>query len=338
MTDPSVDPPAEHTQLAPRTTLLRFRSWAAVAVSVAVIGYVGYAVLRGWRETAEELRHFDWMLYSAVLGLTGVNYTLRYVKWSYLLHRLDVHVPPRANLWIYLAGLAMVISPGKAGELLKPYLVGQVTDAPMTRTIPALLAERATDAIAIIVLAAFGVGTFYAEGQRLIWLTLAAAVVGFTFVVVKPLGLGLIGVLHKIPLLSRFVPRIEAIYLALRIVATPVPLLWTLTLSLVAWWSECVGFWLIFHGLGADGATLAASTFLYAFATVFGAPSPGGMGMADAALVEGALKIIPNLGPGQAVAAALLVRVATLWFGVVLGAFALLRIEPVLNSHRRRTE
>lgn len=333
MSDPSI----EQSPLVPGTTLLRFRRWAAIAVAVAVIGYVGYAVLRGWRETAEELRQFNWPLYGAVLGLTGVNYTLRYVKWAYLLRRLDVHVPLRPNIWIYLAGLAMVISPGKAGELLKPYLVGDVTDAPMTRTIPALVAERATDAIAIIALAAIGVGTFYAEGQRLIWVTLAAAAVGFAFVVVKPLGLGVIRLLRRIPLVSRFADRIEATYLALRIVAAPVPLLWTLALSIVAWWSECVGFWLIFHGLGADAATLAASTFLYAFATVFGAPSPGGMGMADAALVEGALRLIPGLGPGQAVAAALLVRVATLWFGVVLGAVALLRIEPVLHAHRRRT-
>ena len=87
----------------------------------------------------------------------------------------------------------------------------------------------------------------------------------------------------------------------------------------------------MFKGLGV-AATLDQSTFLYAFSTVFGAPSPGGMGMADLALSEGALSMIHGITPGQALAASLLVRVATLWFGVVLGAFALLRMEQVIED------
>ena len=69
--------------------------------------------------------------------------------------------------------------------------------------------------------------------------------------------------------------------------------------------------------------------------TIFGAPTPGGLGAADVALVEGALALIDGLTSGQAVAAALLVRVATLWFGVLIGAFALLRIETVLQEAKQ---
>jgi hypothetical protein len=42
----------------------------------------------------------------------------------------------------------MVLSPGKVGELLKPYLLSERTGVPMTQTIPALVTERLTDGIA----------------------------------------------------------------------------------------------------------------------------------------------------------------------------------------------
>ncbi|MCA9573519.1 MAG: hypothetical protein KC656_37040, partial [Myxococcales bacterium] len=87
-------------------------------------------------------------------------------------------------------------------------------------------------------------------------------------------------------------------------------------------------------GLGAH-TSIEVSTFLYAFATTAGGFSPGGLGVTDLVLGELGLALIPTLTEGQAVAASLLIRIATLWFGVVLGALALLRIEGVIQSHTR---
>lgn len=321
------------SQAVPADTLSRFRRWAAVAVGLAVLGYLAYALVTGIEETREELVGFRWSLYGPVLGLTLVNYGLRYVKWAWLLRRLDIHVPHGANLWVFAAGLAMAISPGKAGELLKPYLVRVITGAPLSKTIPVLIAERATDAMAVVALAALGVSTFYAEGTRLIVTTIAVMAAGLLVLAIKPLSLTLIDSLRRAPVLRGVADRLEASYLALRACVSPMALLGTFALSLVAWWAECVGYWLIFVGLNVD-VSLDAATFLYAFATVFGAPSPGGMGMADAALVEGSRALIPGLGYGEALAGALLVRFATLWFGVLLGAVALFRMENVIHAHR----
>ena len=47
--------------------------------------------------------------------------------------------------------------------------------------------------------------------------------------------------------------------------------------------------------------------------------------------VEGAVGVLKVTAP-QAVAATLLIRVATLWFGVLLGAGALLRMESVIAA------
>lgn len=313
--------------------MVRFRRWAAIAVALAVLGYFAYAVWKGLSETTIEIVTFRWGLYVPVLVLTLVNYSLRYLKWHYLLGRIGIDVPHRTNVWIFLAGLAMVISPAKAGEVVKPWLVRECTGAPITRTLPALIAERGTDGLAVVMLAAIGVSTYAADATNVIWGTMAITVLIVAAISVRPVAKALLRAVASVPGLRRIGQRLDETYEAARLCLAPVPFTVTLLASLVAWWSECVGYWLVFEGLGI-ATSLDACTFLYSFATVFGAPSPGGLGIADAALTEGAARLLPGVSAPQALTASLLVRVATLWFGVVLGAFALLRMEAVIAGAR----
>ncbi len=323
--------PAELPDARP-AALARFQKWAAVAVALAVLGYVAYAVWKGWGPTRDELLGFWWPIYLPVLGLTAVNYGLRYAKWAYFLRVLGISVPHRTNVWIFMAGLAMVISPAKAGEVVKPWMVRQTSGAPYTSTVPALVAERGTDGLAVVILAALSVSTYYAEASSMIFGTLATILAIVVAISVRPVAVAAIELVGKVPPLHGLSRRLLETYEATRACLAPIPFAVSMTASLVAWGAECVGYWLVFRGLGVD-APLDACTFLYAFATVFGAPSPGGMGIADAALAEGATAMLHVDAP-TALAASLLVRVATLWFGVALGAVALLRTDAVISEAR----
>lgn len=316
-----------------RDAMIRFRRWAAIAVALAVLGYLGYAVWKGLSATAGELAGFAWPLYVPVLGLTLVNYGLRYAKWSFLLGRLGITVPHRINVWIFASGLAMVISPAKAGEIVKPYLVRTCADGPVLRTVPALVVERGTDGLAVAILAAIGVSTYYARASSLIYVTIALSFAFVALISVRPVALAALHAMGRVGPLRATARHLEEVYEATRTCLEPVPFVVTMAMSLVAWFAECIGYWLIFRGLGV-ATTVGAATFLYAFATVFGAPSPGGMGIADAALTEGAQTVIAGITPPQALAASMLVRLATLWFGVALGAVALLRMEAVIAAAR----
>ena len=311
--------------------LLRFRKWAVWAIVVGVILYVGGSVWAGVDEVGEQLKTFAWSVYIAVLLLTLVNYGLRFVKWHYLLRVLQVDIGWRANATIFVAGLSMVISPGKAGELLKPYLVSRQTRVPMATTLPALIAERLTDGIAMVILAAFSIGTYAADQAWILWTLAGSVAAGLLVLAHEGLSLAILGVLARLPLIGRVGHKLEELYRAMRACLAPVPFVATTLLSVVAWGAECVGYLLCFRGLGALAPTLEASTFLYAFATVAGGAMPGGLGVADGALVGGATTIMGVSEP-VAVAAALLVRVATLWIGVLLGALALLRFEHLLTG------
>lgn len=305
--------------------LARFRRWALIGIAAGALLYLGLSLWAGLPQVADELSRFAWAWIVPILALSLFNYALRFAKWTYLLHRLGVRVPLGENVQIFLAGLAMTITPGKAGELLKPLLLRSSIGAPLTRTVPALVAERGTDALAVLGLAALGVTRHFAEGAEALF---AVTGIGVTVLVVlssERLSLWLIGTMRHVPILSRVQQRVEEAYRSMRICLAPVPLVVTVVVSLVAWGAEAVGYLLILRGFSVEQAGLSVATFVYSFSSIAGAPSPGGLGIADAAMQEGALRLIEGITRAQALGAALLCRLATLWLGVAMGGVVLLR-------------
>ena len=110
------------TQNTP-VSIERFQRWVIVAIVACIFLYVGFSVWSGLDEISAELSKFNWMMFIVAILLTLTNYTLRFIKWHYLLKRLDVNMPWVTDAWNFVAGLSMAVSPGKAGELLKPYVV-----------------------------------------------------------------------------------------------------------------------------------------------------------------------------------------------------------------------
>ena len=278
------------------------------------------------------LETFQWWMLIPVCGLTLLNYALRFVKWHYLLRRLNVDMPLRDDAWNFTAGLAMVISPGKAGELLKPYVVRERTGVPMATTVPALVTERLTDGIAMLILAGISVSAYAAD--KIHYVTIPAAVIatGLGILAHEGLSMATVKMLGRLPGLRGVSEKMQEMLVSLRSCLAPAPLLLTIVLSVVAWGAECWGYQLIFHGLGFTDVGLDVCVFLYAFATVAGSAMPGGLGVADGVLAGGASTLIAGISQPVSVAAAILIRICTLWIGVAMGAFALLRVSAMLGG------
>ena len=311
--------------------LVRFQKWIAVAIAFCVLLYLILSIWADGDKIKDELQHFDWSMFVYAILLTFSNYILRFMKWHYLLKRLNVQMPLITDAWNFIAGLSMAISPGKAGELLKPYVVREVTKVPMSRTIPALVTERLTDGIAMLMLATVGVSTYAGGKEHYLIIPAILTVIGLIVLSNNSLTMFFLNLLRPLPVIGKIIPKIEEMLQAMRTCVAPVSLLWTVFLSFFAWGAECVAFLLIFKGVGVE-APLDICCFLYSFATVAGSAMPGGLGVADGALIGGALEFIPNITQSQAVTATILTRIATLWLGVGIGALALLKVSNLLGK------
>src|SRR5207248_89938 len=138
------------------------------------------------------------------------------------------------------------------------------------RTAPTVVAERATDLVALVALALLGVGALGAE-RRVLWLALALVAVLVGAVSSRRFSLGAIGLAARLPLVGRVAPKLREFYQSTWELLRPAPLLWATLLSIAAWSCECLAFYIVIGGFPDAHASLKLCTFIYAAMTIAGA-------------------------------------------------------------------
>ena len=291
------------------------------SVALAALGYLGLSLWAGWRDVvAAVVQVGPWVL-AGLLALSLVNYLLRFLRWARYLALLDAPVPWRINLDAYFAGFALTTSPGKVGEMLRSVLL-KPHGVPPAASVAAFFAERVSDLLAILVLAAVGLWA-YAPARPIVGLALAAVVVALLLVQWTALIAAIDRWAQARPQKwARLVVKLCEVVLHFRRCFSLPAMGMGLVLGVVAWFAEGLGFWWLLLALDHP-LPLSTAVFIYAFAMLVGALSflPGGLGGSEAAMV--ALLSLNGFPEASAVSATLICRLATLWFAVGLGALFL---------------
>jgi len=299
----------------------RLRAWLVrhlYSYLAAIVGVAGLlTVVFARDELAAAMAHFDPRWVAPILGLTLLNYLLRFLKWHAMLRAVGVRIPWQSSARIFLACFSMIVTPFRLGEAYKLVFLKRLHGAAVLQTGPVLVLERLTDAAAIVALALWRLDQAWG-------LPILSGLCIVALGVLGAFGAGertrriLLAVAGRLPLLRRRVPAVEEALRHNSALLRPRILGPVLGLSVLAWWFECVGLDLVLRGL-ASPISISDSTWVYALATGLGNLTflPGGLGGTEASLVYS----LRGLGVGQdaAIAATMLVRVATLWFAVLIG-------------------
>ncbi|MDH5674222.1 MAG: flippase-like domain-containing protein [Myxococcales bacterium] len=301
-----------------------FRKIAVAAVLGAII-FGALAIYADVQELQRTARSFAPSAFVAGLGLAAGNYVLRIARWHYYLRRLGLHVPLMESSLTFLAGFVMSVTPGKVGEVFKSLLLYESRGTSITRTAPIVIAERLTDLLALVLLTALGALTF--EHGPAVAVGGAVVVAGLLLVCAyRPLGHALLALADRLPLVSRFSHKLHEAYDALLEMTRPAPLFIGGAVAFAAWGLECLSLHVIVHGFAGASIELDASTFAYSASTLAGAVAmmPGGLGVTEVGMTA----LLTSLGKSGlthpvATATTILVRIATLWFAVVIGIVAL---------------
>jgi uncharacterized membrane protein YbhN (UPF0104 family) len=289
---------------------------AAAAAYLATVLWVGRLDV----SAALRLVSVDTLL--GLLALSTMNYGLRFLRWHYYLRALGSSIPLRHNLRVYIAGFALTATPGKAGEMarslwLRPYGV------PATSSLAAFLAERLQDFLAILLLSSLGASLYGGVGWLLLMsLGLLVLAVGVLYVPsITGWALGLAG--GRSGRLGALARRLSEILILTKACLTPGRFVLGLLIGLCAWSAEAFGFYMLMQAMGHPLHLLSAVS-IYASSMLAGAVSfmPGGLGGSEASMIV--LLRISGVPLPLAVSATLLIRLATLWFAVLLGILALL--------------
>ena len=129
----------------------------AVAVYLVMIIYANLGDL------LSALAKFNWVFIPVMIILVTIAYFIRFIKWNLFLKNVDVHLPLKENLFVFFSGLSMTITPAKAGEIWKGWLIKDINGEKLSKTVPVVIVDRLTDLLGLIILSLSGI-IYYKSG------------------------------------------------------------------------------------------------------------------------------------------------------------------------------
>jgi len=297
--------------------LKKIRKKLLISIALAGLLYLGFTIYAEVDQLLFAFKKFNWLLIPLILLLTLFNYFARFLKWQYYLSLLDVKIKIPDSISIFLSGFVMSITPGKMGELLKSYLVKEVTNTPLSKTAPIILLERLTDFVSLIIIAIVG-AYFFEFGKEI---SVGVGIIFLAIIIIlsnRGLAIPVIKFLERFKFLHKYIESFHTAYDSSYKMLRLKPLILMLLLSTVAWFFECLGYHIILSNFGIELGLFWAS-FAYAFSTIVGAITmlPGGLGATEGSLTF--LVIQEGFSKEIAVASTFIIRVVTLWFAVLIG-------------------
>jgi len=310
---------SQFSKLVNRRTLI-----LPILLALAVYAFLGVKSELGGKTSAWSGLH--WQYVALAFGLSLINYFFRFCNWQFYLKSIGIYTVPRLeSLLIFIGGFALGITPGKVGEVVRSVLLKERHGIPLSKTGSLILVDRLTDVLALILIGSIGMVQLRYGFKILIVFTIIT--VGALIVLSsRTLSQKFLNVLKRISWLAKYEVHFERLYHSAYTLLQPSKLWVIMLLSLVSWSCEALGFYLIFQAFGIT-ISLNFAFFIYSFSTLIGAAAllPGGLGLTEGSMTG--LLVLLQVKEGVAAAATVLIRLATLWFGLVLGIISLAILE-----------
>lgn len=274
----------------------------------------------------------------------------RWIEWHYYLGVVGASMSRFHSLLILIAGFTLVVSPGKAAELLKALLVRVRTGVPAARVAPVVLAERVIDGLAVIIIMVLALAVAgpqislgrhadvdYDTLSRGIIYT-AAALLGFGLIVVQiaPLAYFFLDLLKRLPLLRRVYHPLLEFYESSREIFRLRHVIPMTVVGTGVYFCSALGFYYVLVGFGLEATwtLFLQAAFMVGVTSAIGALSfvPNGAGITEISNVGLLMAFLapqePQMTLAVATAASLLQGFFHKWLRVLLGmvtAFAFQR-------------
>ncbi|CAN5507089.1 lysylphosphatidylglycerol synthase transmembrane domain-containing protein [soil metagenome] len=306
-----------------------FKKYKKKILLSAVFGalvFLGFSIYADFDKLLSSLGKFNWYYFPLILAISFLNYVCRFYKWEYYRKIIGVNIKTGRSFLIFLSAFVMSVTPGKMGEVLKCYMVKDETGIPVSKTAPVIVAERLTDFISIVIICIAGAYVFN-YGQAFILISGIVFISGALLLSSRRISLKFINALERINFISKYIHKIHESYDSIYKLVQIKELLVASLISLVAWSFECFGFYLvlmIFSSTTHVDVSFLSAFFIYGFSTLVGAIAmlPGGLGATEATITG--LLVLLKIPKDVSVASTIIIRVATLWFAVIIGVIAVM--------------
>ena len=296
----------------------------------ALIVYAAMGIYADISQLTAAMQMFHWSYFILLLLFTSIGYLFRYLKWDIFLKKAGVHLSFKQNFFVFISGLAMIVTPGKLGEVWKAWLIKDISGDDLSKTVPVVIMDRVTDVLSLVILSAFGILS-YKEGIYLLVVLLLMILIFYISITSKRVSEKVIGLIENKT--KKFSGNVKNMHGTFQELMQPKIFISLSLLNVLAWFCECLGFYFVAMGFN-QSLSIPLSTFIFSFASLAGGVSmiPGGIGLAEVT-ITGFLQHYA-FSPTIAIGTALVVRLGSFWYGVVLGlaVYLLFRKKIIPNN------
>lgn len=302
-----------------------------IAIIFTIIFYIGLAFYGNFDLVILSLQNFKWQYLPIILIIIYATFLLKFIKWHYYLSLVDVHIKFSISFHIFMSSLTMSVTPGKIGDLIKPYMIKEIDGTPISKTVPIVFAERVTEFSSLILIILLGIKIFEMD-ILIVFFTLTLFLLGLIIVLNKNANRYIIDKLSNFKVMNRY---IEAISISLnhsRNLLKIKPFLLMFLLSIVIWLLESFGFYLILLGF-SEILPIFNSFFTYLFSVFAGSVAmiPAGLGITDGSITY--LLGKEGIKSDVAISIALIARITILWFSLLIGTISLANFNKITNTN-----
>lgn len=298
-----------------------------LALVAALILYLGLGLVFGIHDLGATLARLPWFWWLLAPAAALVGHGFLFLRWQFYLARLGYPLAWRASARIYAAGLALIAAPGRSGEALRGLWLKRRHGFPLQVGVGVTLTERLADLASALLVLSWGLG---GKEWSAVLVGLLPLTAGSWLLTHPRLILRLERGIERLPLhprLQRLIRLSREALLAIarvRQLMKPWPLLVGSLLACLCWLVEAAMLQGLYSAMGSNiglgqAAVIRTATSLGGVLSLL----PAGLGTSEATAIG--LAVLYGAGRPQALAATLMLRIATLAVPCQIGMVTLLR-------------
>ena len=293
-----------------------------IVIIIAIIIYAGFLFISDFNLAYEKITNFKIIFVPIILSLVSLNWVVRFYRWHLLLRNSNIEVPIKNNFIIYLASLSLSITPGQIGEVIKSEFLKKQFKIPRSKTLPIIFIEKFYDLMGALIASIIGV--WYFEGG-LYLITVGVVLLALIFVLILSRNIfeRSLLLICKIRFFSKYQKNFLESYDVLRNSLKIKIALKSGILSIIFWVIQGGAVYFILLALGINELNFFIATSSNAISVLIGALSfmPGGLGVTEGSM--GGLLSLQGIEFSFALIAAVIIRIFTSWYTVIIGFIAL---------------
>lgn len=313
----------------------RLRLFVVLGLVASFVVFLLVALFGGFSNVIVTIEHANALYYLLAFVSVFFGYVIRYGKWEYYMRLLKIKVKMTKSFLIYLSAYCMDLTPGRVGRVVAAYTLKKVTKIKFMSIVPIVTMDLFTDFFGFAILA---LATAIYVGKYLVYIAAFDLVLIIPFVlVINPWIFDYVKSKRKKGFISKKIEEHgKNYYMSQNKLNKPSIYLGSLVFTVPADILNAMGLYFSLLAVGVK-PRIIVSLFIFSTSQIFGMVStlPGSIGVADATLV-GLLKTMLGLSSTTSSAVTIMARIATLWFGVLLGMLVLVYTTRYWKNQKQK--